>query len=92
MNILGALLRVYCGGDKTSCEVPPDFVDPPSAGRVFSPDFLEGEWDLCILSPEGFKNMQEIVAYMKVGRSSQQCSGVVTTQRLLVHLSGGRWA
>ena len=33
--------------------------------RTLPPDFLEGHWDLDILSLDGLRKMQEIVAYIK---------------------------
>jgi hypothetical protein len=65
LSLLGTSLRVYCG-DKVTGEVTPHFVGRPDVNRVLPPDFLEGEWDLDILSPDGLKKMQEIVAYIKV--------------------------
>jgi hypothetical protein len=64
LSLLGTSLRVYCGHRDTG-DITPCFVDCPSANCVLPPDFLEGEWDLDILSPAGFKRMQEIVAYIK---------------------------
>ncbi|KAF9233429.1 hypothetical protein BU15DRAFT_80135 [Melanogaster broomeanus] len=64
LSLLGTSLRVYCG-DKITGKVTPDFVGRPNASRVLPPDFLGGEWDLDILSPDGLKKMQEIVAYIK---------------------------
>ncbi|KAF8274242.1 hypothetical protein EI94DRAFT_844720 [Lactarius quietus] len=64
LSLLGTSLRVYCG-DKVTGEVTPDFVDRPYAHRVLPPDFLAGEWDLDILSPEGLAKMQDVVAYIK---------------------------
>ena len=53
--ILGTSLRVYCG-DKVTGNLTPDFVDHSKEIP---------EWDLDILSPDGLKKMQEIVAYIK---------------------------
>jgi hypothetical protein len=64
LSLLGTSLRVYCG-DKVTGEVTPHFVGRPNLDRILPPDFLEGQWDLDILSPDGFKKMQEIVAYIK---------------------------
>jgi hypothetical protein len=64
LSLLGTSLRVYCG-DKATGEVTPHFVGRPNADRILPPDFLGGQWDLDILSPDGFKKMQEIVAYIK---------------------------
>jgi hypothetical protein len=65
LSLLGTSLRVYCG-HKVTGEVTPPFVGRPDVGRVLPRDFLEGQWDLDILSPNGLKKMQEIVAYIKV--------------------------
>ena len=37
----------------------------PSRVGFYPDNFLEGQWDVDILSPEGLKKMQEIVAYIK---------------------------
>jgi hypothetical protein len=65
LSLLGTSLRIYCG-EKATNKLTPDFVGRPDARRALPPDFLEGEWDLDILSPEGLKKMQEIVAYVKM--------------------------
>ncbi|KAF8502736.1 hypothetical protein F5888DRAFT_1592482, partial [Russula emetica] len=65
LSLLGTSLRVYCG-DKVTGEVTPHFVGRPNVDRILPPDFLEGQWDLDILSPDGLRMMQEIVAYIKV--------------------------
>ncbi len=65
LSLLGTSLRVYCG-DKVTGEVTPHFVGRPNVDRILPPDFLEGQWDLDILSPDGLRKMQEIVAYIKV--------------------------
>ncbi|KAF9234173.1 hypothetical protein BU15DRAFT_52959 [Melanogaster broomeanus] len=64
LSLLGTSLRVYCG-DTVTGDVTPDFVGRPNAHRVLPLDFLRGEWDLDILSSDGLKKMQEIVAYIK---------------------------
>ncbi|KAF9237213.1 hypothetical protein BU15DRAFT_63280 [Melanogaster broomeanus] len=64
LSLLGTSLRVYCG-DKATGKVAPGFVGRPDAGRILPPDFLGGEWGLDILSQDGLKKMQEIVAYVK---------------------------
>ncbi|KAF8337875.1 uncharacterized protein EI90DRAFT_3040887 [Cantharellus anzutake] len=61
LSLLGTSLRIYCGHRDTG-NITPRFVDRPC---VLPPDFLEGGWDLDILSPAGFNKMQEIVAYVK---------------------------
>lgn len=64
LSLLGTSLRVYCG-DKVTGEVTPHFVGRPNVDRILPPDFLRGQWDLDILSLDGLKRMQEIVAYIK---------------------------
>jgi hypothetical protein len=61
LSVLGTSLRVYCG-DKATEQLTPDFVDRPN---VLPSNFLEGEWGLDILSPDGLKKMQDIFAYIK---------------------------
>jgi hypothetical protein len=65
LSLLGTSLRVY-SGDKVTGEVTPHFVGRPNVDRILPLDFLEGRWDLDILSPDGLKKIQEIVAYIKV--------------------------
>ncbi|KAF8330364.1 uncharacterized protein EI90DRAFT_2973087 [Cantharellus anzutake] len=64
LSVLDTSLRVYCGHKDTG-DITPCMVDRPSADCDLPPDFLEGEWDLDLLSPAGFNKMQEIVAYVK---------------------------
>jgi hypothetical protein len=64
LSLLGTSLRVYCG-DKVTGEVTPHFFGRPHADRILPPVFLEGQWNLDILSPDGLTKMQEIVAYVK---------------------------
>jgi hypothetical protein len=64
LSLLGTSLRVYCG-DNVTGKVTPYFVGRPNVNRILPPDFLEGQWDLDILSLDGLKKMQEIVAYIK---------------------------
>jgi hypothetical protein len=64
LSLLGTSLRVY-RGDKATRVVTPHFIGRPDMDRTLPPDFLEGQWDLDILSPDGLKKMQEIVAYIK---------------------------
>jgi hypothetical protein len=65
LSLLGTSLRVYCA-DKVTGEVTPHFLGRPDVDRILPRDFLEGQWNLDILSPAGLKKMQEIVAYIKV--------------------------
>ena len=54
LSLLGTSLRIYCGDKVTGGR--------PDVDRVLPPDFLEGQWDLDILSLDGLKKTQEIVA------------------------------
>ena len=65
--MLGTSVQIYCG-NKVTHEITPHFVDNPQANEnhMLPSNFLEGEWDLDILSPDGLKKMQVIVAYIKV--------------------------
>ncbi|KAF8330377.1 uncharacterized protein EI90DRAFT_3060519 [Cantharellus anzutake] len=64
LSLLGTSLRIYCGHKDTG-DITPCIVDRPSADCVLPLDFLEGEWDLDLMSPAGFNRMQEIAAYVK---------------------------
>ncbi|KIK01358.1 hypothetical protein K443DRAFT_678491 [Laccaria amethystina LaAM-08-1] len=64
LSLLGTSLRVYCG-DKDTGEVTPHYVGRPHVDRVLPLDFLEVQWDLDILSQDGLRKIQEIVAYIK---------------------------
>ena len=59
LGLLGTSLRVYCN-DVVTGEVEPAFETRPSTTRVLR-NFLEGAWNIDILSPEGFAKMKEIV-------------------------------
>ena len=63
LSLLGTSLRIYCG-DKNTGEVIPHYVGRPHMDRVLPPDFLEGQWDVDILSQDGLRKIQEIVAYI----------------------------
>ena len=65
LSLLGTSLRVYCG-DKATGGVTPLFVGRSDMNRILPPDFLEGKWNLDILSQDGLRKIQEIVAYIKV--------------------------
>ena len=60
LSLLGTSLRVYCGIVATET-IEPDFVPRPSPSRILPRHFLEGAWDIDILSPEGFNKMKEII-------------------------------
>jgi hypothetical protein len=68
LSLLGTSLRVYCA-DKATGLVTPQFVGHPDPVQILPrnlpSNFLEGQWDVDILSPEGLKKMQEIVTYIK---------------------------
>jgi hypothetical protein len=55
-------MRVY-SIDKESRRIsPPDIRIPrPRGAEILPRDFLEGGWDLDVLSEEGLRKMQEIV-------------------------------
>ena len=60
LSLLGTSLRVYCG-DAVTAYLGPAFEDRPSPGRTLPRNFLEGAWNIDILSQEGFAKMKEIV-------------------------------
>jgi len=64
LSLLGTSLRVYCG-DKVTGDITPHFVGRPHPDRILPLDFLTGQWNLDILSQDGLRKMQEIVAYIK---------------------------
>ncbi|KAF8902279.1 hypothetical protein CPB84DRAFT_1776380 [Gymnopilus junonius] len=63
LSLLGTSLRVYCG-DCFTREIEPTFEGRPSYYHALPFDFLEGAWNLNILSQEGFIKMKEIVEYI----------------------------
>lgn len=60
LSLLGTSLRVYCG-DVATRDLEPEFENRPGDRRILPSDFLEGAWDINILSQEGFAKMKEIV-------------------------------
>ena len=61
LSVLGTSVRVYCC-DKALYKVSPQAISRPAPlSRVLSPSFLAEEWDLDLLSQEGFEKMKEIV-------------------------------
>lgn len=58
LSFLGTSMRVYCA-DKQTSEISPPLV--PASSRNLPPDFLEGEWEMDILSQEAFAKMKEII-------------------------------
>jgi hypothetical protein len=65
LSLLGTSLRVYYA-DKDAGDITPHLISHPVGDYILPRDFLEGQWDLDILSQEGLKKMQEIVAYIKL--------------------------
>jgi hypothetical protein len=66
LSLLGTPLRVYCG-DKVTGEVTPHFVDRPDVNRILPPDFLEGQWDLDIVSGQ-IEEVQEILSKVEAAK------------------------
>ncbi|PPQ88996.1 hypothetical protein CVT25_005094 [Psilocybe cyanescens] len=60
LSLLGTSLRVYCG-DVVTGDVEPVFENRPSPSRILPRNFLEGAWNIDILSQEGFAKMKKIV-------------------------------
>jgi len=61
LSLLGTKMRVYCG-NKASFELHPGVEPRPDRSKpVLPPDFLAGEWNIDILSQEGFEKMKEVV-------------------------------
>ncbi|KAF7340991.1 hypothetical protein MSAN_02084500 [Mycena sanguinolenta] len=63
LSLLGTKMRVYTG-NTVSMKVNPPSVEQPARGAVDS-SFLADQWDLDILSHEGFLKMKEIVDFIK---------------------------
>jgi hypothetical protein len=60
ISLLGTSARVYCG-DTATYQVQPPPIVRPDPSRVLLPTFLAGEWDMDIMTQEGFEKMKEIV-------------------------------
>ena len=60
LSLLGTSLRVY-RGDVVTGYVEPAFEIRPDPSRTLPRNFLEGAWNIDILSQEGFAKMKEIV-------------------------------
>ena len=60
LSLLGTSLRVYCG-DVAANDVEPVSENRPNPLRLLPRNFLEGAWNIDILSQEGFDKMKEIV-------------------------------
>ena len=65
LSLLGTSLRIYCG-DTITGRVTPNPIDLPNGKYDLPHNFLVGEWDLDILSLDGLKKMQQIIAYIKM--------------------------
>ncbi|KAJ6524279.1 hypothetical protein DFH09DRAFT_1189771 [Mycena vulgaris] len=63
LSLLGTGMRVYTG-DTVTMEVNPPSIERP-AGRALDSSFLVNQWDVDILSAEGFAKMKEIVGFIK---------------------------
>ena len=62
IGVFGTSMRVYCG-DLQTLEVEPQLVPRPQpTTRILPPSFLAGEWNVDILSLDGFDKMKEIMA------------------------------
>ena len=59
-SLPGTSLRIYCGDAVTRTLTPP-YQGRPHEDCILPPGFLEDEWNLDILSQEGFDKMKEIV-------------------------------
>ncbi|KAJ7781838.1 hypothetical protein DFH07DRAFT_1055407 [Mycena maculata] len=64
LSLLGTRMRVYTGNTASMELIPPN-VERPATGRVLDPSFLANQWDLDILSDDGFRKIKEIVGFIK---------------------------
>ena len=60
LSLLGTSARIYCG-DVAARTITPWYQARPREDYILPLEFLKGEWDLDILSQEGFNKMKEIV-------------------------------
>ncbi|KAJ7222070.1 hypothetical protein B0H12DRAFT_1151308 [Mycena haematopus] len=67
LSAMGTNIRVYAG-DVLNEDVRPALV-PTSPTRIVGRDYLKKEWDLDLLSDEGFTKMKEIVTYITQQRA-----------------------
>ena len=63
LSLLGTQACIY-NADKTTLEIDPLYMDRPCPERVLPKDFLKSQWELDILSQDGFEAMQKIVSYI----------------------------
>ncbi|KAF8522640.1 hypothetical protein BU17DRAFT_44635 [Hysterangium stoloniferum] len=61
LSLLGTAMRIYCGHKDASSVAPATILSPEPVDRILPADFLAREWDLDILSSEGFAKIKEIV-------------------------------
>ena len=54
LSLLGTSLRVYCG-ETDAYYVTPPIVGRPNVDDLLPRDYLEGQWDIDILSQEGIQ-------------------------------------
>lgn len=69
LSLLGTSLRVY-NGEVASGYINPAFEAQPSLGRILPRDFLEGAWDIDILSQAGFDSMKVIITDIMDGAAA----------------------
>ncbi|PIL26200.1 hypothetical protein GSI_11955 [Ganoderma sinense ZZ0214-1] len=63
VSLLGTSMRVYCGHTASLTVNPPAV--PYESDRTVPPSFLAGEWDLDIMSQEGFEKMKNVISDIK---------------------------
>ena len=66
LSLLGTAMRVY-RADKATHDVRPPFSAHRDRGQAPPPDYLEGEWNLDIMTQDGFDKMREIVDEISAG-------------------------
>ena len=64
LSLLGTSLRIYRGNVATR-EIEPAYQGHTDTNRILPRNFLEGLWDIDILSQDGFNRMKEIVSYIR---------------------------
>ncbi|PPR04682.1 hypothetical protein CVT24_011899 [Panaeolus cyanescens] len=64
VSLLSTCARIYCG-DTGTYDLEPPAIEHPNPLRLLPPTFLSGQWDLDLMSEEGFKKMKDIVAHIK---------------------------
>lgn len=71
LSLFGTSLRIYCG-DVNNGDIKPAFEDHPNPSSVLPDDFLKAEWNVNILSQEGFDKMKAIVKDIVDGEAALQ--------------------